>query len=314
MSGIATAIAVGTIGGAVIAGSAAKSAADTQAGAIDKASQISEAAAAQARLDVIDSYGEAYKTFSEGLKQSANTLTTDQSAQTVQQAATNAAGQISPYAETGSQAYQKQAALSGALGADAQQKAQAEFNESPGQKYLREQAEQALLRNQAAIGGLGGGNVRTALQEQAIGIAAGQQQQQIDNLGQVSGLGAQASQNLSNLTANTGTNIANIQQQQNLNQANLQERLARGQSDITTGRGNVLANIATGQGTTQSNLALQSGEAQAASILGQNTAIQSGLQGVANAAGYYLKNQPTTPAITSQQVSQAPYFGSTIYM
>ena len=58
-----------------------------------------------------------------------------------------------------------EAAFSGALGPEAQAAAFANFRESAGQKYFRERQEQALLRNAAAIGGIGGGRVRTALQE-----------------------------------------------------------------------------------------------------------------------------------------------------
>ncbi len=48
------------------------------------------------------------------------------------------------------------------------------FAETPGQQFLRERQERALLRSASAIGGLGGGNIRTALQEQAFGRSATQ--------------------------------------------------------------------------------------------------------------------------------------------
>lgn len=94
-----------------------------------------------------------------------------------------------PYVQPGRDAFQKTAALSGALGAEQEQQAINQFIESPGQAFLRQRAERALLRNQAAIGGLGGGNVRQALQEQAIGLAAQQQQQRLANLGAISDVG-----------------------------------------------------------------------------------------------------------------------------
>ena len=46
-----------------------------------------------------------------------------------------------------------------------QQQAFAAFSESPGQRFLRDRQEKALLRNAASIGGLRGGNVRTAQQQ-----------------------------------------------------------------------------------------------------------------------------------------------------
>lgn len=94
-----------------------------------------------------------------------------------------------PYVQPGREAFQQTAALSGALGPEQEQQAINQFMESPGQAFLRQRAERALLRNQAAIGGLGGGNVRQALQEQAIGIAAQQQQQRLANLGAISDVG-----------------------------------------------------------------------------------------------------------------------------
>jgi len=94
-----------------------------------------------------------------------------------------------PFVEPGGQAFQETAALSGALGVGQEQQAIDRFIESPGQQFLRERAEKSLIRNQAATGGLGGGNIKKALQEQAIGIAAQQQQQRLSNLGVVSSTG-----------------------------------------------------------------------------------------------------------------------------
>lgn len=103
---------------------------------------------------------------------------------------------LKPFQEAGVSALAQQQALLGLSGQDAQSQAFAGLNESSGQRFLREREEKALLRNQAAIGGLGGGNVRTALQQQAIGFA----QQDIDNqfsrLGQLAGQGQAATTNL----------------------------------------------------------------------------------------------------------------------
>ncbi len=48
------------------------------------------------------------------------------------------------------------------------------------------------MRNEAAIGGLGGGNVRTALQEQAFGIASQQLGERKERLAGVASLGARS--------------------------------------------------------------------------------------------------------------------------
>jgi hypothetical protein len=84
---------------------------------------------------------------------------------------------LNPYQTAGTSALSQYQDLLGLNGSEAQSAAYQTLNESPGQTFLRERQEKALLRNQAAIGGLGGGNVRTALQEQAMGFA----QQDIEN-------------------------------------------------------------------------------------------------------------------------------------
>lgn len=91
-------------------------------------------------------------------------------------------GLSEPAIEAGDLARQQQLALLGLLGPEAQAQANTQFAESPGQQFIRERQQRALLRNQGAIGGLGGGNVRTALQEQAAGFAAQDQQNQFNRL------------------------------------------------------------------------------------------------------------------------------------
>lgn len=104
-----------------------------------------------------------------------------------------------PYTSSGAQANQLQAALSGALGPEAQAEAYANFQASPGQQFLRDQAEQALLRNASATGGLGGGAILDALQKQAIGYAAQDYQNYFNRLGGVSGQGLDAAGKISAL-------------------------------------------------------------------------------------------------------------------
>ena len=102
---------------------------------------------------------------------------------------------LDPFAQPGAQSLQLQAALAGAMGAPAQQQAYSNFQESPGQQYLREQSERALLRNSAAIGGLGGGNVRQELSRQAIGLAAQDFDKSFERLGSITGTGLTAASN-----------------------------------------------------------------------------------------------------------------------
>jgi hypothetical protein len=157
------------------------------------------------------------------------------------------------------QAEQMARALSGALGPEAQAQAQAGFISSPGQDFLRDQQEQALLRNQNAIGGLGGGRVKSALQEEAFGRAATTQQQHINNLMQLGIPEQQRNANISNLLSSGGGQLANFRQ----------------------GAGVNLANLALGGAAQQIPLITGTGQAQAAGTLGFGSALQ---QGVGNAA------------------------------
>lgn len=101
---------------------------------------------------------------------------------------------MQPYAQSGVAASDERAALLGLQGEQAGKEAQARFTESPGQRFLRERQEKALLRSSAAIGGLGGGNVRTALQEQAFGRAQTDRDNYLNQLGTVAGQGMVADQ------------------------------------------------------------------------------------------------------------------------
>ena len=117
-----------------------------------------------------------------------------------------------PFRQAGLGALEQQQALLGLGTPEEQQKAFQAFGESPGQQFIRQRQERALLRNQAAIGGLGGGNVRTALQQQAAGFAQQDFQNQLSRLGGIAGQGQVATSNIAQLGAGTATNIGNLLQ------------------------------------------------------------------------------------------------------
>ena len=111
-----------------------------------------------------------------------------------------AAGEIlDPISQRGELASSEQAALLGLLGPEAQEAAYGTLQQSPGQRFLRERQERALLRNSAAIGGLGGGNVRTALQQQAAGFAQEDINQRLAMLGALGSQGQAAGLTLSQM-------------------------------------------------------------------------------------------------------------------
>jgi len=110
--------------------------------------------------------------------------------------------------------------------AQQQQAAISALEVSPGQQFLRDRAQKNLLRNAAAIGGLGGGNVRSELVQQGVGFAQQDLQNQFGRLGQLAGQGQAAATsvgqfgqatagNLSNLALQGGQNRVSALQQQN---------------------------------------------------------------------------------------------------
>lgn len=140
------------------------------------------------------------------------------------------AGSIQQFVDPGAQAQQLQSALSGAQGQEAFNQA---FIDSPQQAFLNERGERALTRNAAAIGGLGGGNVRRELVRFGQGNASLELQRQIDNLNALSGQGLQAAGGVGALRGQQAGVTSQI------GQAGAQQ----------IGQGGVnLANIATGAG------------------------------------------------------------------
>lgn len=101
-------------------------------------------------------------------------------------------GYYEPYTQAGIGAYNQQAALSGALGPEAQKSAYAAYQQSPGVAFAQQEAERAILRNASALGGLGGGNVRDELSRRAVGTYMQDFQNQFGRLGEVSAQGYNA--------------------------------------------------------------------------------------------------------------------------
>lgn len=185
-----------------------------------------------------------------------------------------------PYQSAGENALNEEAALSGALGPEAQQRAIDAFTESPGQKYLREQMEKSLLRNNAAIGGLGGGAVKSALQEQAFGIASTNQQQHLENLRSLAGRGQEAAGAMAGLETGTATQLANLASALGVNSANLVQMDQHQISALAERTGIRLADIQQVVGTAQAELARSSGSA----IAGASGAMTGDLVGLGERA------------------------------
>ena len=195
-----------------------------------------------------------------------------------------ATGQYEPYQAAGADALQREAALSGALGADAQAAAFQEFQESPGQQWLREQSERALTRNAAATGDIGGGNIARELQAQAQGLALQDLDRQTSNLRSLATRGQQAAGDVAALQARQGDQLSNLGLTGGLQELSSRERLGQLLAGTAQNEGQLLSALraqsgrdlaSSGQSASQQLAALQSQEGQnlagIAERLGQNT-------------------------------------------
>ena len=118
--------------------------------------------------------------------------------------------QLAPFRKAGTQALAAQQNLLGLSGPEAQQQAFQQFTDSPGQAFLRQRGEQALLRGSAALGGLGGGNVRSALQQQGIGFAQQDLQNQLARLSGLSEAGRGAAVQTGQFGQQATSNVGNL--------------------------------------------------------------------------------------------------------
>ncbi len=211
---------------------------------------------------------------------------------------------LQPFAQAGQGAAGLQAALTGASGAQAQEQALSNFASSPGQQFLRDQAEKALLRNSAAIGGLGGGNVRQALQEQAVGLASQDFGNMFSRLSQVAGQGLQAAGGQSQLAGAAGRDAANLafQTGQSLSGGRTQagEQIASAIGGTTSALSNLInqqgAGLADILGTSTGNLAnilAGAGTAQGAS----QTALATLLANIAAGQGSQSASLPSVGGV-----------------
>jgi len=116
---------------------------------------------------------------------------------------------LQPAIDTGNLARDQQSALLGLSGAGAQETAIQNIAESPAQQFLRKRAQKNLLQNAAAIGGVGGGDVRSALVEQGVGFAQQDTENQFNRLNQLSAPGTQTAVNVGQLGANAANQAGN---------------------------------------------------------------------------------------------------------
>lgn len=216
---------------------------------------------------------------------------------------------LSPWAQTGQSAYELQAALSGAMGPEAQAQAFAQYQESPEQDWLKEQSRREVENYAAATGQTLGGNVLAELQRRAIGQARQGYGDYYSRISDVAGTGGQAASQLASgqfgagqfeaglgarmgdirygagrdLSTNIGqtiSDLAGLQTKQGLTDAdiygggvanvgNMINSIAQQMGKTPMDVAVMLANMATQQGTQQAPYAAGEGLIEAGGVSGE---------------------------------------------
>jgi len=99
---------------------------------------------------------------------------------------------LAPYMQAGQGALGQQQALLGLAGPEAQQAAISQLEQSPQFQAMVQQGETGILQNASATGGLRGGNTQAALAQFRPAMLSQLIQQQMAQLGGLSGMGQQA--------------------------------------------------------------------------------------------------------------------------
>lgn len=134
---------------------------------------------------------------------------------------------MKPYVESGTGALAGQNDLLGLNGFDKQQSAIGNIENSPFFKSHYQQAENALLQNASATGGLRGGNFQEALADNRSNMLFQNVQGQLQNLSGVAANGQSAAAGLGGNGLQFGNNIA--QGYQDIGQAQAGYQLGKGQ-------------------------------------------------------------------------------------
>lgn len=163
--------------------------------------------------------------------------------QTLRTAFDSAVNPLSGFADPGRQAMVLQSALTGALGPEAQRVAMKNFVDDPSLQYQREQAEKALTRNAAAMGGLGGGNVRKALVREAVDRSRMSFNDRIAQLGNIAAQGLQAAGQIGQLRGQEGLAGANLISGMSTRRADVMGNTAMAGADIASNVGANIGNI-----------------------------------------------------------------------
>ena len=200
-------VAVGAIGGGLIASSGARSAASTQAAAAGAASQAQMEATRMGVEEQRRQFDQIQKILRPFVDAGAAQLPA-----------------LAGYTRVGQPALDQQAALAGLEGPEAQRLAIQQIEQSPQMQAMTQQGEAAMLQQASATGGLRGGNLQGALAQFRPQLLSQLIDQQYARLGGLAGFGQTSAQNLAQMGQagaagqaaagmQTGTSIANLYNQ-----------------------------------------------------------------------------------------------------
>lgn len=237
---------------------------------------------------------------------------------------------FAPYSSAGEGAADYQAALSGALGPEAQAMAFEQYQSSPYLDQVRQNAERAILQNASAAGGIGSGNTLDQLYQNAAGLFMNDFNNQFARLDPVAGRGYGAAGTRAGIASNLSSQAAGIP----LQAANINAGIASQMGQIPVNLGSQAAgyryqagrDIADAvQGTTSalSDLVNRQGEGITGMVgdltTNVNNLIQAATQGDAVAkeqlatllANLSVQQGSSSAAVPAAQVTQTNRLGQT---
>ena len=137
-----------------------------------------------------------------------------------------AQGYQQTYRDLGQEAAQRQAALTGALGPEAQAQAFADYQASPELAFRQQRGEEAITRQAAALGGLGGGNVRKALAQFTSDLYSQDLSNRLAQLGDIATRGYGAGATSAQLGGQEAGTISGLGQAGAITAAQIQDALS----------------------------------------------------------------------------------------
>jgi len=177
---------------------------------------------------------------------------------------------LDPFIQPGAPALELQAALSGALGPEAQAQAFAQFQEDPGTQFLRDQGLRLIGTGAAVTGGVGGGERLRELTKFSQGLALQDLSSRFSRLGQVAGTGLQAATQLGGFGAEASAQ-----------QAAAEQAAAKGEALGIAGAGEAEAGGVLGSAAALAAAQQQVALAQATGLTGAAVGKAEGLTGAA---------------------------------